>query len=120
MALPASRATKSVALGEPARSANRDSLVRLIGWRIQVLEQGGLSERAQRRAEELTTAVARYGDPAMAVEATNRQVAQRSLGHKFASLWTGVFNEAEDTLCFADTEHWLWIVVKELAAHLGK
>ena len=41
--------------GEPTRSANRDYLVRRIGWRIQVLEEGGLSERAQRRAEELAS-----------------------------------------------------------------
>ncbi|MFO0911431.1 MAG: DUF2924 domain-containing protein [Pirellulales bacterium] len=39
--------------GEPTRSRNRVHLVRKIAWRIQELAEGGLSERARRRAEEL-------------------------------------------------------------------
>jgi hypothetical protein len=39
--------------GEPTRSANRDFLFKRIAWRIQSLAEGGLSERARRRAEEL-------------------------------------------------------------------
>jgi hypothetical protein len=39
--------------GESTRSGNRVYLWRRIAWRIQEIEQGGLSERALRRAEEL-------------------------------------------------------------------
>jgi hypothetical protein len=39
--------------GEPSRSGNRRWLVRRIAWRLQALAEGGLSERARRRAEEL-------------------------------------------------------------------
>jgi len=39
--------------GEPTRSGNRDFLFKRIAWRIQSLAEGGLSERARRRAEEL-------------------------------------------------------------------
>src|SRR3954453_1385157 len=39
--------------GEPTRSGNRDFLFKRIAWRVQFLAGGALSERAQRRAEEL-------------------------------------------------------------------
>jgi hypothetical protein len=39
--------------GEEASSAHRQHLVRRIGWRLQVLAQGDLTERAERRAREL-------------------------------------------------------------------
>ena len=39
--------------GEPSRSGNKDFLAKRIAWRIQSLAEGGLSERARRRAEEL-------------------------------------------------------------------
>ena len=39
--------------GEPCRSGNRRFLVRRIAWRLQAIREGGLSERAQRRAAEL-------------------------------------------------------------------
>ncbi len=39
--------------GEPSRSGNRDFLFKRVAWRIQSLAEGGLSERARRRAEEL-------------------------------------------------------------------
>ncbi len=39
--------------GEPTRSANKAYLYKKIAWRIQSLAEGGLSERAKRRAEEL-------------------------------------------------------------------
>src|SRR5437870_457833 len=39
--------------GEESRSGHRQHLVRRIGWRLQVLAQGDLSERAARRAQEL-------------------------------------------------------------------
>jgi hypothetical protein len=39
--------------GEEARSGHRQHLVRRIGWRLQVLAQGDLTERAVRRAQKL-------------------------------------------------------------------
>src|SRR5688500_9146550 len=39
--------------GEPSRSGNKDFLFKRIAWRVQSLAEGGLSERARRRAEEL-------------------------------------------------------------------
>ncbi len=39
--------------GEPVRSRHRRYLIRRIGWRLQANAEGGLSERAIRRAEEL-------------------------------------------------------------------
>ena len=41
--------------GELCTSANRAHLVRRIGWRLQALAEGDLSERARRRAAELAT-----------------------------------------------------------------
>ncbi|MCC6357044.1 MAG: DUF2924 domain-containing protein [Verrucomicrobiae bacterium] len=42
-----------VVFGEPTRSGNKEFLVKRIAWRIHALAEGGLSERAKRRAEEL-------------------------------------------------------------------
>lgn len=39
--------------GEETRSWNREFLRKRIAWRIQELAEGGLSERARKRAEEL-------------------------------------------------------------------
>ena len=39
--------------GEPSRSGNKRFLRKRIGWRLQELNEGGLSERALRRAQEL-------------------------------------------------------------------
>jgi len=39
--------------GEPTSSWHKPHLVRRIGWRLQVLAQGDLTERAARRAREL-------------------------------------------------------------------
>jgi len=39
--------------GESARSFNKQHLIKRIAWRLQALEEGGLSERARRRAREL-------------------------------------------------------------------
>jgi len=39
--------------GEPSRSGNRQWLLRRCAWRLQSLAEGGLSERAKRRAKEL-------------------------------------------------------------------
>jgi hypothetical protein len=38
---------------EPVRSRHRQYLIRRIAWRVQANAEGGLSERALRRAEEL-------------------------------------------------------------------
>ncbi len=39
--------------GEASRAGNKDYLFKRIAWRIQSLAEGGLSERAKRRAAEL-------------------------------------------------------------------
>jgi hypothetical protein len=39
--------------GEPTRTSNKTWLVKRIAWRLQVLAEGALSERACQRAEEL-------------------------------------------------------------------
>jgi len=39
--------------GEQARTGNKDYLVKRIAWRLQVLAEGDITERALRRAEEL-------------------------------------------------------------------
>ncbi len=41
------------AFGEPNRSGHKDYLVKRIAWRLQAQNEGTLSERARRRAEEL-------------------------------------------------------------------
>lgn len=41
--------------GEQTRSGHKDYLVRRIAWRIQADAEGGLSERARRRALEIAT-----------------------------------------------------------------
>ena len=40
-------------IGEPCRSRNKQYIVRRIAWRLQANAEGGLSERAKRRIEEL-------------------------------------------------------------------
>ena len=47
------RAKYAAVFGEPARSHNRQHLIKRVAWRIQALAEGGLSERARRRADEL-------------------------------------------------------------------
>jgi Protein of unknown function (DUF2924) len=39
--------------GEPTRAANRTWLIKRIAWRLQVLAEGDLSQRARRRIAEL-------------------------------------------------------------------
>jgi hypothetical protein len=39
--------------GEPTRSGHREWLVKRIAWRMQVLAEGDLSERARRRVDQL-------------------------------------------------------------------
>jgi hypothetical protein len=47
------RAKYEEVFGEPTRSNNREWLFRSVAWQIQALAEGGLSERAKRRAQEL-------------------------------------------------------------------
>jgi hypothetical protein len=47
------RARYAEVFGEPTRSGNRPWLVKRIAWRLQALAEGGLSDRARQRAEEL-------------------------------------------------------------------
>ncbi len=39
--------------GEPTRSGNKEFLIKRIVWRLQSQAEGGLSDRARRRAEQL-------------------------------------------------------------------
>lgn len=43
--------------GEPTRSRNKDFLRKKVGWRIQELAEGGLSDQARSRIEELSAHV---------------------------------------------------------------
>src|SRR5262245_20411181 len=47
------RAKFAAVFGEPTPSHNKVWLVKRIAWRLQALAEGGLSERARRRAAEL-------------------------------------------------------------------
>jgi len=47
------RARYTELFGEPSRSGNRRWLFRRCAWRVQALAEGGLCERARRRATEL-------------------------------------------------------------------
>jgi DUF2924 family protein len=50
---PALRARYAELFGDATRVGNRAWLVRRIAWRLQATAEGGLSERARRRAAEL-------------------------------------------------------------------
>jgi hypothetical protein len=65
------RAKFAEVFGEATPSGNRGWLVKRIIWRMQALAEGGLSERAQRRAEELANdADLRLSPPAPARQTT--------------------------------------------------
>lgn len=53
MRVPDLKARYAEMFGEATRSNNRDYLVKRIVWRLQAREEGDLSARARRRAEEL-------------------------------------------------------------------
>ena len=53
MGVAALRSKYLEVFGEPSRSGNKAYLFKKIAWRIQSIAEGGLSERAKRRAEEL-------------------------------------------------------------------
>lgn len=59
--------------GEEARSKHKDALFKCIAWRLQSLAEGGLSERARRRAMELANdADLRIRPPKDAAEPQNQ------------------------------------------------
>ena len=68
--------------GEPSRSGNKAYLFKKLAWRLQSLAEGGLSERAKRRAGELArdadlrTTVPR--PPAATVDAPARTVMMKA------------------------------------------
>jgi hypothetical protein len=47
------RAKHQELFGEPTRTGNRQYLVKRLAWRVQSRAEGGLTDRARRRAEEL-------------------------------------------------------------------
>jgi Protein of unknown function (DUF2924) len=53
LTMPELRAKFAELFGEATRAGNRPWLVKRIIWRLQALAEGGLSERARRRAAEL-------------------------------------------------------------------
>jgi hypothetical protein len=53
LGVPALREKYAEVFGEQTRSRNREWLFRSVAWQIQALAEGGLSERAKRRAAEL-------------------------------------------------------------------
>lgn len=53
MAVSQLRQRYAEVFGEPARSFNKQHLVKRIAWRVQALQEGDLTERARRRAREL-------------------------------------------------------------------
>src|SRR5205823_2276955 len=53
LTVPQLRARYAEIFGETTNANNRPWLVKKIAWRLQALAEGGLSERARRRAEEL-------------------------------------------------------------------
>lgn len=81
------RAKYAEAFGEGTNSKNKSWLVKRIVWRLQALAEGGLSERARRRAEELANdADIRLSAPKAKVEPTPVELAMtailRSKGNK--------------------------------------
>jgi hypothetical protein len=66
--------------GEPVRSRHRQYLVRRIAWRLQANAEGGVSERAVRRAEELADdADVRLTPPRWATVGSQEQLAEANV-----------------------------------------
>jgi len=74
MTLPELRERFAEVFGEPTTSRHKNYLIRRIIWKLQANEQGGLSERAKRRAKELaaTSDVRLTPPPLRAVNAPER------------------------------------------------
>lgn len=67
--------------GETARSRNRIWLIRRIAWKLQALAEGGLSERARKRAMELAdeTDVRLTPPKAITIEVSNERLDQAQM-----------------------------------------
>jgi len=73
--------------GEETRSQHKDFLRKRIAWRIQALAEGGLSERAKRRAEEIANdADLRIRTPRDPVKPGLMEVRQRSVTGRLSQL----------------------------------
>jgi hypothetical protein len=73
--------------GEETRSQHKDFLRKRIAWRIQALAEGGLSERAKRRAEEIANdADLRIRTPRDPVKPGLMEVRQRSVTGRLLQL----------------------------------
>lgn len=59
---------------EPTRSRHRTYLIRKIAWKLQALVEGGLSERARRRAAELAEGTELRVMPPKEIEVVNAPV----------------------------------------------
>jgi hypothetical protein len=84
--------------GEASRSNNRQFLYRRIAWRIQALAEGGLSERARRRAMEIANdadlrirAPKRKSDPNAFLEVTAK--VPKPLDHRLPAAGTWLERE---------------------------
>ena len=72
--------------GERARSGHKDFLRKKIAWRIQALAEGGLSERARRRALEIANdADLRVRLPRVKVDEGNPHIEARTITSKINS-----------------------------------
>jgi hypothetical protein len=72
--------------GEPTRTNHKQYLVKRIVWRMQALREGGLSERARRRALELADdAEIRLSAPRVADAAAYGTV--RTVAASFDAAW---------------------------------
>ena len=58
----------------------------------------------------LRASMARYGDPARAADDVNEYIALRSPANLFASLWVGIFDEAQSTMSYVDAGHGHWFI----------
>jgi serine phosphatase RsbU (regulator of sigma subunit) len=58
----------------------------------------------------LRAALARYGEPAPAVNDVNRYIAVRSPSHMFASLWVAVHDRRDGVLHYVDAGHGHWLL----------
>ncbi|MHC4219649.1 MAG: SpoIIE family protein phosphatase [Planctomycetota bacterium] len=70
----------------------------------------------------LRAALARYGDPSLAIKDVNRYIAERSPDHMFVSLWVGVFDADNSLLRYVDAGHGHWVIYRnnEAPVEAGK
>lgn len=77
--------------GEATRSRNKDFLVKRIIWKMQALREGGLSERARRRAEQIAdeTALRLNAPPEFWKTEPDQKIQNGFLGKKRGGLQLG-------------------------------